>query len=67
MNFVVPLLLLANANLTHLTLMIYTDVSILHEYHENVGCWVWWWSAGVNMHKNLSLTCKIRQQASLWL
>ena len=29
--------LLVNANPTHLVLMIYTDVFILYEYHENVG------------------------------
>ena len=28
--------------------MIYTDVFILYEYHENVEFWVWWWSGGVN-------------------
>jgi hypothetical protein len=30
-------------------LMIYMDVFILYEYHENIGYWVWWWSGGVLM------------------
>ena len=48
--------------------MIYTDVFILYEYHENVEFWVWWWSGGV---KDIAVagwsSFKVRHTASFCL
>jgi hypothetical protein len=33
--------------------MIYADVFILYEYNENVGFWIWWWSAGVKIYDHV--------------